>query len=122
LCDRFFDSTVAYQRYGRGLDPGQVQQAIEIAVGRTRPDLTFLLRIPLEVSEARRRGRAGQAPRDRMEEADRAFFQRVGEGYDAIAAGEPHRVRVIDGTRSIEDVAAAIWGHVQSLSALRRGD
>src|SRR5213592_4667325 len=53
LCDRFFDSTIAYQGYGRRLDLAQVKGIIEFAVGVTRPDLTFLLEVPVEVSEAR---------------------------------------------------------------------
>src|SRR5207253_7067833 len=71
LCDRFYDSTVAYQGYGRGLDLKLVQLLIDFAVGDTRPDLTLLLLVPLEVSEARRQVRAsgGSSVRDRFEEA-----------------------------------------------------
>src|SRR5208283_1014789 len=82
LCDRFYDSTLAYQGHGRGLDDKNVQRIISFAVGRTRPDLTVLLMVPVAVSEARRRARP--AERDRMEEADRAFFERVEKGYEAI--------------------------------------
>src|SRR6266545_6899828 len=57
LCDRFYDSTVAYQGYGRGLDLSNVRSVIEFAVGHTRPQLTLLLQVPLEVSEARRHSR-----------------------------------------------------------------
>jgi dTMP kinase len=69
LCDRFFDSTIAYQGYGRELDLRLVRSIIDFAVGETRPDLTLLLNVPLEVSEARRRARStGAAPeRDRFE-------------------------------------------------------
>src|SRR5687767_5092017 len=72
LCDRFSDSTVAYQGYGRGLDLQQVHQVIDFAVNGLRPALTFLLRVPVEVSEARRAARASGL-RDRFEEADREF-------------------------------------------------
>jgi dTMP kinase len=103
LCDRFYDSTIAYQGHGRGLDIAVVRQIIALAVGGTRPDLTLLLMIPLDVSEARRRARllpGLQTVRDRMEEADRSFFQRVEEGYKKLAAAEPERVRTIDATAS----------------------
>lgn len=119
LCDRFYDSTVAYQGYGRQLDLDLVRRVIEFAVGDTRPDLTLLLHVPVEVSEARRRARAGAW--DRMEQADREFFQRVEQGYRAIAAAEPDRVRVIDGTQPVEVVSAQIWEAVQSLLARRAG-
>src|SRR5882672_11790757 len=71
LCDRYFDSTIAYQVYGRNLDPNQAQRIIDFAVGDTRPDLTLLLRVPLEVSEERRAARLGGAQRDRLESEDR---------------------------------------------------
>ena len=112
LCDRFYDSTVAYQGYGRRLDLTHVRGIIDFAVGTTRPDLTLLLRVPIAVSEARRLSR-GVGQRDRFEEADREFFERVEHGYDAIAASDSNRVRVIDAARDIETVAADIWRHVQ---------
>jgi dTMP kinase len=114
LCDRFHDSTVAYQGYGRELDLVRVHDVIDFAVDDTRPDLTLLLRVPLEVSEARRAGR-GLNQRDRFEEADRDFFRRVEKGYDEIARSEPDRVKVIDATRIIEAVAEDIWRHVRPL-------
>jgi len=116
LCDRFFDSTTAYQGYGRGLDLRDVRSVIDLAVGETRPDLTLLLHVPLEVSEARRTSR-GHTQRDRFEEADREFFRRVEAGFAAIARAEPHRVKVIDATQSIEAVAEAVWRHVSPLLA-----
>jgi dTMP kinase len=112
LCDRFFDSTVVYQGYGRELDLEMVRSVINVAVGTTIPDLTLLLHVPVQVSEARRASR-GSAVRDRFEEADRDFFRRVESGYDAIAAAEPKRIRVIDATRSIDEVRAEIWRHVE---------
>ena len=111
LCDRFYDSTLAYQGHGRGLDFKQVRRIISFAVGRTRPDLTLLLMVPVAVSEARRRARP--AERDRMEEADRAFFERVEKGYEAIAAAQPRRIRRLDATAPAEAVAAGIWAAVE---------
>ena len=114
LCDRFYDSTTAYQGYGRQLDLALVQAVIDFAVGRTRPHLTFLLHVSVEVSEARKRARqsANAGPRDRFEEADRAFFRRVEHGFEKIAAAEPERVMVVDATQSIEAVHDDIWRHV----------
>lgn len=111
LCDRFSDSTTAYQGYGRQLDLGLVKSVIDFAVGKTRPDLTLLLRVPTEVSEARRQARqaATGGPRDRFEEADRAFFRRVEHGFQIIAEAEPERVKIVDATQSIEAVQDAIW-------------
>jgi dTMP kinase len=114
LCDRFYDSTTAYQGYGRGLDLQLVRMAIDMAVGTTRPHLTILLHVPVNVSEARRKSRPSGG-RDRMEELDRAFFERVEKGFSAIAAAEPKRVRVIDATQPIEKVHDHIWELVAPL-------
>ena len=137
LCDRFYDSTIAYQGYGRQLDLNVVRTIIEFAVGATRPNLTFLLSVPIGVSEERRRARKqgmlndvpphgtkpeGHTPptfsepsRDRMEEAGRDFFERVENGYKAIAAAEPRRVMAIDSTQPVEAVTAEIWRRVEPL-------
>ena len=133
LCDRFYDSTVAYQGYGRQLPLDRVHQIIDFAVGETKPHVTLLLRVPVHVSEARRQMRqakllevppqketVGPLPfneklRDRMEEADRSFFERVEKGYEAIAAAEPARIRVIDATRTKEEVSRCVWDAVASV-------
>ncbi|MGA2800987.1 MAG: dTMP kinase [Verrucomicrobiota bacterium] len=137
VCDRFYDSTVAYQGYGRGLDLQFVKSAIDFAIGDTRPNLTLLLSVPIEISEARRLARKetmllevphqGKKPeghaklpfseplRDRMEEADRAFFERVAKGYEAIAAAEPQRVRLINGAKPVDVICAKIWEMVQPI-------
>ncbi len=119
LSDRFYDSTTAYQAHGRGLDAGFVRDAIDFAVGETRPHLTLLLHLPLALSEARRQIRQTGKPiqRDRIEAADRHFFERVEAGYQAIAAAEPERVRVIDAAQSIETIQALIWNWVNPLLA-----
>ena len=115
LCDRFYDSTIAYQGYGRELDLAQVKSIIEFAVGGTKPHLTLFLRVPAEVSAERLRSRQSTLPfiRDRIEEADRKFFERVAHGYNAIAADEPQRIQLIDGAQSLEVVCAQIWEIVQ---------
>ena len=117
LCDRFYDSTTAYQGYGRGLDLSLVKSVIDFAVGQTRPDLTLLLHVPPQVSVERLLARQSNLPfvRDRIEEGDRHFFARVARGYEAIAAAESSRVRVVDGAGSIEVVGEKIWELVQPI-------
>jgi dTMP kinase len=117
LCDRFYDSTTAYQGFGRGLDLEKVRAIIGFAVGKTKPDLTLLLHVPPEVSAERLRSRQENLPfiRDRIEEADRAFFERVAQGYAVIAATESGRVQPINGAQPVENVCAAIWEQVQPL-------
>ena len=117
LCDRFFDSTYAYQVHGRGLDASQVQRVIDVAIAGTIPHLTLLLRIPIEISEKRRSQRDSSTAqvRDRFEEQNRDFFRRVEMGYDQIAASTDTRVRTIDATRSREEVHEEIWRWVEAL-------
>ena len=117
LCDRFYDSTIAYQGYGRGLDLQMVRNIIDVAVGDTRPDVTLLLLVPVSISEARRFSRQTTPLRDRMEEADRSFFERVEEGYRAIATSDPKRIHLIDATQTLAAVTQAIW---QDLSSVLR--
>ncbi|HMP81767.1 MAG TPA: dTMP kinase [Verrucomicrobiota bacterium] len=117
LCDRFYDSTTAYQGYGRQLDLQMVKSIIDTAVGDTRPDVTLLMTVPYEVSQERLMQRQATLPfmRDRIEEADRSFFERVARGYQAIAASEPQRIRVIDAMATIPNIEAAIWREVSPL-------
>lgn len=121
LCDRFYHSTLAYQGYGRGLNLKMVETVIDIAVGETRPDLTLLLMVPVVVSEARRSMRQSKEStntppiRDRMEEADRSFFERVERGYRMLAKEEPNRIHSIDATKSLEEVTQTIWKEVSTL-------
>jgi len=117
VCDRFYDSTIAYQGYGRQLDLEKVKAVIEFAVGETKPNLTLFVHVPPEVSAERLRSRQETLPfvRDRIEEADRKFFERVAHGFGVIAASEPKRVKTINGAQPVENVCAAIWEHVQPL-------
>jgi dTMP kinase len=121
LCDRFYDSTTAYQGYGRQLDLEMVKTTIDIAVGSTRPDLTLLLLVPHAVSEQRRLARQSTLPfmRDRIEEADHSFFERVAKGYDALAAAEPNRVKLIPAVGTIETIQQAIWKQIEPLLKAR---
>ena len=115
ISDRFYDSTIAYQGYGRQLDLKMVQSVIEVAVGTTRPDLTLLMVVPAEVSQERLLQRQSTLPfmRDRIEEADRSFFERVAGGYQAIAAGEPKRIRQVNAVGKVSEIQTAIWTIVE---------
>jgi dTMP kinase len=115
VCDRFYDSTIAYQGHGRELDLDKVKAVIDFAVGDTRPDLTLFMHVPPEVSAARLRSRQENLPfvRDRIEEADQKFFDRVAHGFEVIAASEPQRIKLINGAQPVENVCAKIWDLVQ---------
>ncbi len=119
LSDRFYDSTTAYQGYGRQLDLKIVQAIIDAAVGDTRPDLTLLFHISHEAAEERRRVRQPTLPleiqRDRIEESGRGFFERTDKGYQAIAAAEPERVRIVDAAGSVPEISERIWKLIEPL-------
>src|SRR6267378_7334544 len=123
LCDRFYDSTTAYQGHGRGLDLETVRRVIDFAVGDTRPDLTLLMLVSHEVSEERRLARQSTLPfmRDRIEEADRSFFDRVATGYNLIAAAEPQRVRSLNASGHVDEIRSVIWKLTEPLLKARWG-
>ena len=106
VCDRFADSTLAYQGYGRGLPLPELQALHRIALGDFAPDLTLVLDLPVEEGLRRAAGRADAA--DRFERLDRAFHERLRRGFLEIAAAEPGRCAVIDAAGRIEDVNRAI--------------
>ena len=116
ICDRFTDSTLAYQGYGRDLDVEFVRGVNVWAAHETVPDLTVLLDADtdLGMERATRRGA------DRLELELDEFHQRVRAGFLAIAEHEPERVKVVDAHRSVGEVAAVVWEHVSSLLE-RRG-
>lgn len=99
LCDRHIDSTVAYQGYGRGQDIEQINKLNMIATSGKKPDLTIVFDIDAETSLAR----VGST-KDRMESSGIEFFNRVRDGYLKIAALEPNRIKVLDATKSIDEV------------------
>ena len=117
LCDRFYDSTIAYQGYGRRLDLKFVRSVIDFAVGDTRPDLTLLMVVPYEQSQQRIAARQSTMPfiRDRIEDEDRGFFERVAQGYHDIAKAEPLRVREIDASGSLQQIEGAVWRAVSPI-------
>lgn len=101
VTDRFSGSTLAYQGYGRGLDLGDLKRLVDWATGGLEPDLNVLVDVPLEVARARRT--AGDD--DRLESLDAGFHQRVRDGYRALAAADPDRWAVIEGTGPEAEVA-----------------
>jgi dTMP kinase len=110
VCDRFADSTRAYQGILGGLDPGFLRALERVTIGETRPNLTLILDLPADVGLARaaaRRG-AGKAS-DRFEAEGPAFHEALRKAYLAIAAAEPERCVVVDASQSEEEVAQAIW-------------
>jgi len=106
LCDRFVDSTVAYQGYGHGLSLDAIETLREIAIGDFWPDLTLILDVPVELGLNRASSRKSGG--DRYERMDRAFHQRLRDGFLAIAADQPKRCSLINATDDIETVRQAI--------------
>ncbi|MDZ7303771.1 MAG: dTMP kinase [candidate division KSB1 bacterium] len=106
LADRFVDSTTAYQGFGRQIDLDFVRRVNRFATWEILPAITFLLHIPLAVAELRQR-RSGKMV-DRLEGEDRAFYDRVLQGYLQMAHAEPERFIVIDGTHSIVAISQQI--------------
>ena len=99
LCDRHIDSTIAYQGYGRGLDIERINMLNNIATNGIKPDLTFVFDIDVETSMKR----VGKE-KDRMESAGIEFHNRVRHGYLELAKQEPQRIKVLDATKSIEEI------------------
>ncbi|MCL6433033.1 MAG: dTMP kinase [Leptolyngbyaceae cyanobacterium HOT.MB2.61] len=105
LCDRYIDSTIAYQGYGRGLDLTLIDQLNQIATGGLVSDLTLWLDLDVEIGLARTRQRG---TRDRIEQADLAFHQRVQQGFTELAHAHPHRITRINASGSETEVAGQI--------------
>jgi dTMP kinase len=108
LCDRFLDSTTVYQGVARAIDSKQVDTINQFAIGETKPDLTILIDLPPEIGLARVHARSdGQL--DRMEKEAIEFFQAVRQGYLDLAAEEPKRFVLLDGSLTIEELSQQIW-------------
>lgn len=103
ICDRFYDSTTAYQGYGRKLDIGMVRRLNRIAVGGLAPDLSLFFDVDLATAQRRRKGTP-----DRLESQSSAFFRRVRQGFLDIARSERRRVKVVDASQAVEDVFADV--------------
>jgi dTMP kinase len=117
VCDRFADSTLAYQGYGRGLNLADLAALHRFALGGFKPDLTLLLDLPVEQGFARAAQRPAAA--DRFERLDRAFHERVRAGFLEIAAADPGRCIVIDATPETHSVHRAVIAAVSARLPVR---
>lgn len=117
IADRYFDSTLAYQGSAGGADLEGLRAMTRFAVGTMIPDRTFLLDVPLEVIEARSRGRANDRAWDRFETQERAFHERLREGYLRLAAAEPRRFVIVPGDRDEAAIASELLREVDALLA-----
>ena len=113
LCDRFQEATFAYQGFGRGVDLDTLGALNTYATGGCSPDLTLVFDLPVDAARARLAA-TGRAP-DRIEASSAAFFKRVREGYHALAAQHPHRVRILDATRTINELAIEVAGLIRGV-------
>jgi len=107
ICDRFYDSTLAYQGYGRSLDIKMIEYLNRVSVSGLKPDLTLLIDIPLNFFS--KRMRRNNKKKDRIEKEKMDFYKRVRKGYLKIARKEKKRFKVIDGSGEIE----AVWREVK---------
>jgi dTMP kinase len=114
VSDRFTGSSLAYQGYGRGLDVDEVRRLSAWASGAVEADLTVLLDVPVDVAAGRRPG-----PRDRLEGEDAAFHGRVAEGYRRLAAADPARWVVVNGTGTVDEVASRVRAAFEAWAASR---
>jgi dTMP kinase len=116
LCDRFADASMAYQGYGRGIDLEFIRQLSRLVIDQHQPDLTILIDLEpaLALARARRRNQKGTVDEGRFEQEPLEFFERVRQGYLAIARENPQRVRMVDGDQPVEAV------HLNILELLSR--
>lgn len=115
LCDRFADSTMAYQGYGYELGRERILQVHEAALGDFNPDLTLIIDIPVDVGL--KRALARRDGEDRYESMDISFHQRMRDGYIDIAKLSPERVQIVDGAGSIDDVYDLLLGKIEHFSS-----
>ena len=107
ISDRFFDSTTVYQGAARRLDPQMVEQLNAFAIGDCQPDATFVLDVDPGIAHSRMR-RTARRP-DRMEQESTEFYEQVREAYRELAAREPNRIVLIDGSRAENNIENEIW-------------
>ncbi len=117
LCDRFYDSTIAYQGYGRGLNLDDLYTITRFATGGLKPDLTLLLDIAVEKGLSRRADNGLEMNRLDLETV--SFHQRVRQGYQKMAAQEPERWVVVDAGRPLAEVQAELHQVVEKYLAIR---
>jgi len=110
ITDRYIDSTLAYQGYGRGLDLDQLTSTQQVATGGLLPDMTIWVDVDLETARAR----FGKEKADRLESENDGLFERVSAGYEKLCVASPNRFLRIDGCRTIKDIFEDICGHVET--------
>ncbi len=107
VCDRFYDSTTAYQGYGHGMDLDSLEHLRQAVLGDFKPDLTIILDLPLALGLERALARGGGE--DRYERMGPDFHERLRQGFRDIATAEPDRCVVIEATADIETIAESVW-------------
>lgn len=107
IADRFFDSTTVYQGAARKLDREMIERVNAFVVGDCVPDITFVLDVDAATAESRMQREPRQA--DRMEQQPAEFYERVRQGYRELAASEPKRIILIDGSRDADRIETEIW-------------
>jgi dTMP kinase len=107
ICDRFTDSTIAYQGWGHGISIKRIEALMEVAVANFKPDLTLVLDIDVSIGLQRTKGRTNAE--DRYEKLETEFHQRVRQGFLSIAKAAPDRCVVIDAVQELESVTEAIY-------------
>lgn len=114
ICDRFADATVAYQGYGRGLDLAWIEEIHARTMENVKPDLTFLLDLPVEegLRRALKRMEKHSVKEDRFEKEALDFHRRVREGYLVLARREPQRIIVLDGMKDEQTLHREILSHL----------
>ena len=115
LCDRYVDSTTAYQGYGRQLDMEQVELCNRLATHGVMPVVTFYIDVPYDQAQLRMQFHPGSTEPDRMERSGREFFERVREGYLAIAQREPQRFVIVNGVQDRMLIHAEIIAEMSRL-------
>ncbi|MFA5629116.1 MAG: dTMP kinase [Dehalococcoidales bacterium] len=118
ICDRFTDSTLVYQGFGRQLDMNTINEINNLATGGLKPDLTILMDILPGIGLARKHGQK----RDRFEKESLTFHNKIRKGYLELAAKEPERWFVIDASKSKEEIAREIWQKVRPLIKQKNDD
>ncbi len=113
LCDRYYDSTIAYQGYGRGMNLAQIAQINRIATNGLQPDLTLWFDLDVKVGLTRAKQVSGQP--DRMERLDLEFHQRVAEGFRKLAEQERDRIVRIDASQNADQIQSQIQSHIRTV-------
>ncbi|KKW11555.1 MAG: thymidylate kinase [Candidatus Gottesmanbacteria bacterium GW2011_GWB1_49_7] len=117
VCDRYVDSSIAYQGYGRALGEAVIADLNVLAVDDAQPDMVLLLNLPTEVGHERVEKEGKR--KDRLDLQEKDFYERVNNGYLTLAKTNPNRYVVVDATKSIEEVASVIWKIVEDALARR---